>query len=161
MNFIKTIILSSILLLSLSLSAEIKFRTTAPTFSNQKTKHNQRINNISNKQNTHQNNISYLSIDNDLPSTYRQTITGNNTNYYKKYNNSTTNNPQVSHNNYPTIKSYNVANRTPFDGEETAINTTSAQYSQFGPPDKGPIGDVIWPLLIFVGIYILKLKVES
>ena len=153
MNFIKTIILSSILLLSLSLSAEIKFRTTVPTFSIQKTKHN--------KQNTHQNNISYLSIDNDLPSTYRQTITGNNTNYYKKYNNSTTTNPQVSYNNYPTIESYNAANRTPVDGEETAINTTSAQYSQFGPPDKGPIGDVIWPLLIFVGIYILKLRIEN
>ena len=175
MKYIKTISCLILFAISFSASAEVKLRSAAPkmkseyriktvtpNFSVKETKHNQRINNISNDYVTHKTNVSYLSIENNQHATsHRNTITGKNTNYYHRYSPISSQNTKVSYNNHVAIKSYNVANRTPFEGDANAIQTTPAQYSQFGPPDKGPIGDVVWPLLIFVGIYLLKLKVKS
>lgn len=175
MKYIKIISCLILFVISFSVSAEVKLRYTAPNlkseyrirtvtpkFSVKETKYNQCINNISNNYVTHKTNVSYLSIENNQHATsHRNTITGKSTNYYHRYSTISSQNTKVSYNNHVAIKSYNVANRAPFEGDATAILTTTAQYSQFGPPDKGPISDVIWPLLIFVGIYLLKLKVES
>ena len=158
MKFIKVTTLCLLMIYSSSTSAEINFRTATPNFSIEKTKNNKRINKATN--NIHGNSVSYLSIENNPTSTYRQTIGGNGTNYYHRYSKTTTQSQQVSYNNHIAMKSYNVANRDPFDGGEV-INTSSARYSQMGPPEEGPISDIIWPLLLFVGISLLKLRVKN
>ena len=174
MKYIKAISCLILFAISFSASAEIKLRSSAPNlkseyrirtitpnFSVKETKYNQRINNVSNDYITHKTDVSYLSIENNQHTTYqRNRITNKNTSYYHRYSPISSQNTKVSYNNHVAVKSYNVANRTPFENDAATVQTSSAQYSQFGPPDKGPISDVVWPLLIFVGIYLLKLRVK-
>lgn len=76
MKYIKTISCLILFAISFSASAEVKLRSAAPNlkseyriktvtpnFSVKETKHNQRINNISNDYVTHKTNVSYLSIE--------------------------------------------------------------------------------------------------
>lgn len=169
MNFIKIITLFILSLTTFAVSAEvnlfahtttskqahhIKFAT--PNLSIKYCKDNQHINKITNDYTTHKSNVSYLSIENNQHhSSATKTIIGNGTNYYHHYSPISSPNRDVTYSNVE-IKSYNVANRTPFEGDVVTIQTTPAQYSQFGPPDIGPISDVILPLLFFAIIYLLK-----
>ena len=105
-------------------------------------------------------NISYLSIENNIKTTHHPIITNNNTSYYKQYKIATTPHQMVSYNNHITMTSFNAAEHKPFDDSDAIVNTAPKQYA-FGPPDKGPIGDVIFPLLLFVGIYLIKLRIKS
>ena len=175
MKYIKTISCLILFAISFSVSAEIKLRSSAPNlrpeyrvrtvtpnFSVNDTKHNQRINNLSNDYITPKWNVSYISIENNqCHSTATKAIISNNTTYYHHYSPISSQNKKVLHNNHTTIKSYNIANRTPFEGDVVTIQTSPARYSQFGPPELGPISDIILPLLFCVGFYLLKLKIKN
>ncbi len=161
MKFIKITTLC-LLILSVSIaSAEIKIRTVSPNFSIEEVKYNRRIDNATNSiYITHKNDVSYIKININKPSTPRQTIYNNEINYYHQYSKTTTQSQNVLYNNHITMKSYNVANRTPFDGGEATINTTG-RFNAFGPPTEGPISDIIWSLLIFAGIYLFVIKFKK
>lgn len=135
-----------------------KIKTYTPTFSIKEIKNNK----LQNKHFTERNNISYLHIDElNQTSAHRQTITGNTKSYYHQYKPATANSQNVVYNNHMTIKSYNVANRTPFESDNAIVNTRFIQYSsQMGPPTDGsteesPISDAIAPLLLLAGIYLV------
>jgi hypothetical protein len=169
MKYIKTISCLILFAISFSVSAEIKLRSSAPNlrpeyrvrtvtpnFSVNDTKHNQRINNIANDFAIQKTDVSYLSIENNQYTTSRRNrMTSKNTNYYQRYSPVYSQSTNISYNNHITVKSYNVANRAPFEGDAASVQTSSSKYSQFGPPEEGPISDVIWPLLLCIGIYIL------
>lgn len=171
MKYIKTITtLLFFIMISATTSAEIKFRSTStmrptyksrtyiPRFDIEATKHNNYIEHSTLNQNyrpasyltneTHQGrkNHHYQNISNSAQ-----------TSYYHRYTTTSTSTQNVSFHGPTTIKAYNPANNQPFNEANNTIAVGPTQYS-FGPPAEGPIGDVIFPLLIFIGIYILKLK---
>ena len=142
MKILKITLLFALILTPVIGSAKIELRTPKTPYKTKNIK----------------SNFSILSIDNNTPATPNQTIGNNNSNYYRQYKPTSTINQNISYNNHITIES-NFNDNTPFN-EDAIVNTAPKQYA-FGPPDKGPIGDVIWPLLIFVGIYLIKLRIKS
>lgn len=160
-------------MISATTSAEIKFRTTSsvmtpkyrsrtytPRFDIEATKHNKYIEQTAPKYNYQP--ASYLTNDTyqGRRQQYRQNFYSSSQSYYHRYAPTSTTIQNVSYTQHTTIKTYNLANNQPFEDGNSVIKTGPTQFA-YGPPEEGPIGDIIFPMLIFIGIYLWKLKLEN
>ena len=160
-------------MISATTSAEIKFRTTSstitpkyrsrtytPQFNINEIKHNKYIEQTTPKLNYQP--ISYLTNDahQGRRQQYHQNIYGSSQSYYHHYSPIGTTTSNVSYTQHTTIKTYNPANNQPFNDNDATIKTNPTQFA-FGPPVDGPINDFVLPMLIFIGIYLIKLKIKN
>lgn len=160
MRLTKTITILILLLgFSISSSAEIKFRSTAPALN---PKYKYRVYTPHFNLNTSPNIVtnhstSYLTNDTHHNKTNRRYYFygTNQTSYYHKYNPTETTIKNLSFNNLAQIRPSNSNSNQPFNDANDVISTAPSQFA-YGPPQEGPIGDILLPFLIFTAIYIIK-----
>ena len=115
--------------------------------------------NITFRKPTHQSrkhNVSYLTIDTKTEKSGQQHIQGSSSNYYHSYAPNQTSSQSVAYNHHSTMKAHSSHDLQPF--EETTTVGIGKQQNAYGPPVEGPISDVILPLLLLAGGYVIFLK---
>lgn len=136
-----------------SMKSKYRVKTYTPSFDINQVKHNTRIENTT----IHKTNIhtSYLTdeINHNKQIGRRVTLNGKNSSFYHQYTPQKSIGTNVTYTNHITMKTYNPANNTPFDGGDAVVTTGFTQYA-YGPPAEGPISDVILPLLLFTAVYL-------
>ena len=150
-----------LLLITVGVDAEIKFRSTSPNLqpSYRVKTYTPSFKLTPTRETTNRSYITHETHHNR----YEKRVNlynSNQSSYYHRYTPEETKINQVAYNKHITMSSYNPANNQPFDGGAAVINTAPVQYA-FGPPAEGPISDFIIPMLLFIGLYIIrKLKLQ-
>ncbi len=102
------------------------------------------------KQATQGYDVSYFSAGTQVESSSKLHINGNNQGVkYYKYNL-----PEIAGNNVGSVVNYKITTLQPFnDADMKNVEIGAIQYA-YGPPEEGPISDLIFPFLCFVCLYI-------